>query len=60
GYYQRRGSPLVEQWMDAILKLYDGGRIRPVIYRAYPLREAAQALAALATRESFGKVVLLP
>ena len=42
------------------MKLYDGGRIRPVIYRAYPLREAAQALAALAARESHGKVVLLP
>ena len=60
GYYQRRGSPLVGQWMDAILKLYDEGRIRPVIYRSYPLREAARALEALATRESYGKVVLQP
>ena len=45
GYYRRRGSPLVQEWMDALLKLYDEGRIRPVIYRTYPLREAAPALA---------------
>jgi NADPH:quinone reductase len=60
GYYQRRGSPLVQEWTDALLKLYGEGRIRPVIYRAYPLREAAAALRALASRESYGKVVLVP
>jgi NADPH2:quinone reductase len=60
GYYQRRGSPLVGEWMDAILELYAEGRIRPVIYRTYPLREAAAALQALASRESHGKVVLVP
>jgi NADPH:quinone reductase-like Zn-dependent oxidoreductase len=60
GFYQRRGSPLVQEWMDALLKLYADGRIRPVIYRAYPLREAAAALGALASRESYGKVVLVP
>jgi NADPH2:quinone reductase len=60
GYYQRRGSPLVEEWMDALLKLYGQGHIHPVIYRTYPLREAASALRALASRESYGKVVLVP
>jgi NADPH2:quinone reductase len=60
GYYRRRGSPLVQEWMDALLKLYGEGRIRPVVYRTYPLREAALALEALASRESYGKVVLVP
>src|SRR5215813_5919688 len=60
GYYLRRGSPLVQEWMEALLKLYGEGRIRPVIYRTYPLREAAAALGALSTRESYGKVVLVP
>jgi NADPH2:quinone reductase len=60
GFYQRRGSALVGEWMDALLELYTDGRIRPVIYRAYPLREAAAALHALAARESHGKVVLVP
>jgi NADPH:quinone reductase len=60
GYYQRRGSPLVQEWMDALLKLYEQGRIRPVVYRSYPLREAAAGLGALSARESYGKVVLVP
>jgi NADPH2:quinone reductase len=60
GYYQRRGSPLVQEWMDTLLELYGHGRIRPVIYRTYPLRDAAAALAALSSRESYGKVVLVP
>jgi NADPH:quinone reductase-like Zn-dependent oxidoreductase len=46
--------------MDALLDLYAKGAIRPVIYRTYPLREAAAALRALADRESHGKVVLAP
>lgn len=60
GYYQRRGSPLIREWMDALLKLYAEGGIRPVIYRTYPLRQAAAALRALGARESYGKVVLIP
>jgi NADPH:quinone reductase len=60
GFYQRRGSPLVGEWMDALLALYGKGQIRPVIYRTYPLREAAAALHALSARESYGKVVLEP
>lgn len=60
GLYQRRGSPLVDRWMDALFALYTKGAIRPVIYRTYRLPEAAKALAALAARESYGKVVLIP
>jgi NADPH2:quinone reductase len=60
GYYQRRGSPLVGEWMSALLELYAAGRIRPEVYRTYPLRDAARALGALAARESHGKVVLVP
>jgi NADPH:quinone reductase len=60
GLYQGRGSPLVDEWMDALFLLYQKGQLRPVVYRTYPLREAARALAALSTRESHGKVVLVP
>ena len=60
GLYQRRGSPLVDRWMEALFALYEKGRVRPVVYRTYPLREAAAALRALAERESHGKVVLVP
>ena len=60
GAYQRRRSPLVDAWMDALFSLYEKGQLRPVVYRTYRLREAARALHALAARESHGKVVLVP
>ncbi|HSE94656.1 MAG TPA: zinc-binding dehydrogenase, partial [Methylomirabilota bacterium] len=60
GLYQRRGSPLVDAWMDALWRLHAAGQVRPVVYRTYPLADAARALAALAGRESYGKVVLMP
>jgi len=60
GLYQDRGSPLVDRWMDALMALYEKGQLRPVVYRTYALPQAAQALRALATRESYGKVVLIP
>lgn len=60
GLYQRRGSPLIERWVDALIALYEKGQVRPVIYRTYPLPEAARALEALVSREAYGKVVLAP
>lgn len=60
GLYQQRGSPLVDRWMEALFALYEKGQVRPVVWRTFPLREAARALAALAGRESYGKVVLIP
>ena len=60
GLYQRRGSPLIDRWMDALFALYEKKQVRPVIYRTWPLREAARALRAIAERESYGKVVLVP
>ncbi len=60
GLYQERGSPLVRQWMDELLNLVERGKLRPVIWKKFPLPQAAQALAAIASRESYGKVVLVP
>jgi len=60
GMYQTLGSPLVDQWMSALLTMYGKGQVWPVIYKTYPLAEAAKALAAIAARESYGKVVLIP
>ncbi len=60
GLYQEHGSPLVEHWMTALLDLVATGQVRPVIYKRFPLAHAAEALAAIASRESYGKVVLNP
>ena len=60
GMYQTLGSPLVDKWMSALLTMYGKGQVWPVIYKTYPLAEAARALAAIASRESYGKVILVP
>src|SRR5213594_5249724 len=58
GLYNERDPATVKRWMSELLALVAGGRLRPVIFKSYPLRDAAQALAAIASRESYGKVVL--
>lgn len=60
GQYLEQGSPLVDRWMDALFALHREGKVRPVIYRSFALADAAQALAAITSRESYGKVILLP
>src|SRR5947208_1107376 len=58
GMYNERDPGTVKRWMGELLALVAGGRLRPVIFKSYPLRDAAQALAVIASRESYGKVVL--
>jgi NADPH2:quinone reductase len=60
GMYQRLGSPLVDEWMNTLFAMYVKGQVWPVIYKTFPLPEAATALAAIASRESYGKVILIP
>ena len=43
---------------DALLALFREGKLRPLIWRTYPLSHAAEALGALGRRETVGKVVL--
>ena len=43
-----------------VLKLLWAGKLRPVIHRVMPLREAAEAQRLLEERQVFGKVVLVP
>ena len=60
GLYSERDPVLVRRWMVELLKLAEAGQLRPVISATFPLRDAARALAAIASRESYGKVVLVP
>ena len=43
-----------------LMRLYDEGRLTPLIQKRYPLSEAGAALSALATRRTVGKVVIEP
>ena len=43
-----------------VLDLVAAGRLKPVIHARFPLAEAARAAALMASREVFGKLVLIP
>ena len=60
GLYRQRDAVMVRRWMVELLKLAETREIKPVIWRSFRLEEAAQALGAIAARESYGKVVLVP
>jgi NADPH2:quinone reductase len=50
----------IGETMDALLALYRDGKIKPVVYRTYPLSELPAALEALGGRQTYGKVVVAP
>jgi len=60
GAYAKFEPARIPQTMQALLDLYAKGAIAPELYRRYPLAEAAEALGALGSRHSWGKVVLTP
>jgi NADPH2:quinone reductase len=60
GLYRQRDAVTVRRWMVELLKLAEAGQLKPVLWKSYPLERAAEALAAVAGRESHGKVVLIP
>jgi len=60
GLYRQRDATRVRRWMVELLKLAEARQLTPVIWRSFPLERAARALEAIGTRESYGKIVLLP
>jgi putative PIG3 family NAD(P)H quinone oxidoreductase len=45
--------------LDQVWPLLDEGRVRPVVYRTFPLREAAEAHRLMESGEHIGKIVLV-
>ena len=60
GLYRQRDAGRVRRWMVELLKLAEARQLTPVIWKSFPLERAARALGAIAARESYGKVVLIP
>ena len=58
-YAQNQPGPIPEVFA-ALFALFEAGKIRPLVFRAYPLEDAGQALADLGSRRTWGKVVLAP
>lgn len=60
GAYRAHDPALITRTMSALFELYEKGEIRPVISSKRPLAEAAAALHELGSRQSVGKVLLVP
>jgi NADPH2:quinone reductase len=55
-----RSPELVSRAAKDVLRLWESGSVRPVVGAEYPLEEAAEAHRLIESRQSTGKVVLIP
>jgi NADPH2:quinone reductase len=55
-----RRADLVEQAGRDVLRLWEGGAVRPIVGAEYPLEQAGEAHRLIEERKSTGKVVLVP
>lgn len=51
---------LVMESQRELAKLYEAGKIKPVVWKRFPLSDTGAALEALASRKSWGKIVVAP
>ena len=55
-----RDPELVERAANDVLRLWESGAVRPIVGAEYPLEDAASAHRLIESRQSTGKVVLIP
>jgi NADPH:quinone reductase len=60
GLYRQHDPSVFDLVHEELTRLYEDGRIDPLVSRVLPLDEVPEALAALASRGTVGKVVLTP
>ncbi|GAB3300070.1 zinc-binding dehydrogenase [Epidermidibacterium keratini] len=60
GYYRKMRPEVIPEADAALAKLYAGGQIDPYISRTYSFSELPEALTALGSRKTTGKVVVVP
>jgi NADPH:quinone reductase-like Zn-dependent oxidoreductase len=58
--YRERESETFREAQEALLDLYDQGKIKVHVTATYPLEEAVKALKAIRNGQVWGKVVLIP
>lgn len=58
GAYSMNNPIVLGSSLETLLGWYAAGRLKPHISRTYPLEQTADAMAALTTRQSTGKVVV--
>jgi NADPH2:quinone reductase len=60
GLYRKYEPAIYGQVHDELVKLVESGAVDPLVGAVHPLDEAPQALMKLASRDTVGKVVLVP
>jgi NADPH2:quinone reductase len=60
GAYRQHDPDKIPQAMRELFRLYEQGKVTPLVSSQYPLARAADALDEIATRRSVGKVLLIP
>jgi NADPH2:quinone reductase len=58
GLFNKLSPEKVFKEHEELMKLYEKGKIKPLIYRDYNFNEVPQALDLLATRKTWGKVIV--
>jgi NADPH2:quinone reductase len=60
GAHAQKAPERIPEVFGALFDLYAAGHIRPVIFERYPLEKLPDALHALGSRRTWGKVVITP
>jgi len=60
GLYNKVMPELVTEAHDTLVRLYEEGKIDPLIFETVPFEEVPQALELLASRKTHGKLVTKP
>jgi NADPH2:quinone reductase len=60
GAHAAKDPQKIPEVFEALFRLYQEGRIRPVIYKTHSLEDVSAALEALGERRTYGKVVITP
>ena len=60
GAYVQHEPERIAETFEALFALFEKGAIAPLIYKRYPLEQVAEALCDLASRKTYGKLIVTP
>jgi NADPH:quinone reductase len=60
GLYNTKIPELIAKTHDALIRLYEEGKIDPLIFETVPFEEVPQKLELLSTRKTYGKLITKP
>jgi NADPH2:quinone reductase len=60
GLYNKKIPELITETHDALIRLYEEGKIDPLIFETVPFEEVPQKLELLSTRKTYGKLITKP